>query len=332
MRFLNFLLILYCYGCTVPVFDTMAYGATTAQPAKPADGTVLAPVMDFLVVRKSDGQCEPDCAEWISAEGRIVPETAGKLAKFLGDPERRKLPLILNSGGGSIEAAVAMGRIIRKYKMDTGVGQTFFTHCQKADPQTGKCKSDGVLQDAEGVAFPNRSYCASACPLVLLGGVHRVVDPGSFVGLHEPRGDSQPYIDHYLIKYRMENGKKHILSKNFVNRTYLKKKTIVGITPKLRVELDKYLKEMGGSLEILAEMEKAQPENMNWISYYSHDRERLGLVTNNTRTLASLIGVDTCTLKLAKDSNCIHLKAKEPEVTKPLENEVVSKSWLPIIP
>src|SRR5664279_3507672 len=103
----------------------MSYGATTPQPAKPADGTILAPVMDFLVVLKSDGQCEPDCAEWISAEGRIVPETAGKLAKFLGDPERRKLPLILNSGGGSIEAAVAMGRIIRKNKMDTGVGQTF---------------------------------------------------------------------------------------------------------------------------------------------------------------------------------------------------------------
>src|SRR5665213_1283224 len=317
MRLLRLLLIWIAFGFVTSLIGTTSSSAAVRQPAKPADNPQLAPVMDFLVVRSSGIECEPDCPEWIAAEGRIVPETAGRLAKFLADPSRRKLPLILNSGGGSIEAAVAMGRIIRKYKMDTGVGQTFFTHCQKADPQTGKCKSDGVLQDAEGVAFPNRSYCASACPLVLLGGVHRVVDPGSFVGLHEPKGDSQPYIDHYLIKYRMENGKKHILSKNFVNRTYLKKKTIVGITPRLRVELDKYLKEMGGSLEILAEMEKAQPETMNWISYYSHDRERLGLVTNNTRTLASLIGVDTCTLKLAKDSNCIHLKAKEPEVTKP---------------
>ena len=288
--------------------------------------------MDFLVVRGSTERCEPDCPDWISAEGRIVPETAGKLAKFLADPEKRKLPLILNSGGGSVEAAVAMGRLIRKYKMDTGVGQTLFTRCSKKDPQTGKCVSDSVLQDAEGVAYPNRAYCVSACPLVLLGGLHRVVDAASFVGLHEPRRDSQPYIDRYLIKYRMENGKKHILSKNFVNRIYLKKKTIVGISPKLRVELDKYLNEMGGSLEILAEMEKAQPETMNWISFYSHDRERLGLVTANARTLDSLIGADTCTLKLAKDSNCIHVKAKEPDVAKPVEKEAVSKSWLPIIP
>ena len=313
------------------MFDTLAYGVTTQQPTKPADEPKLAAAMDFLVVRNSDAQCEPDCPEWISAEGRIVPETAGKLAKFLADPARRKLPLILNSGGGSIYAAVAMGRMIRKYKMDTGVGQTLFTHCQKTGPQTGACKSDGLLQGAEGVAFPNRAYCASACPLVLLGGIHRVVDPVSFVGVHEPKGETQPYIDHYLIKYRMEKGKKHILSKSLVKRTYLKKKTITGITPTLRVELNKYLNEIGGSPEILAEMEKAQPETMNWISYYSGDRERLGLVTANTRTLASLIGADTCTLNLANNSNCIHLKAKELFVAKPFEREIASKSWAQII-
>jgi hypothetical protein len=330
VRFLKFLLILLCFGCAAPMFDTMAYGATTAQPAKPADGTVLAPVMDFLVVRNSTPECEPDCPEWISAEGRIVPETAGRLAKFLADPARRKLPLILNSGGGSIEAAVAMGRMIRKYKMDTGVGQTIITDCTNSQRDAGTCKPDVALRAFDGRAFASRAYCASACPLVLLGGIHRVVDPSSFVGVHEPKGDSQPYIDRYQIKYRIENGKKHIISKTFVNRTYLKKKTVIGITPTLRVELDKYLKEMGGSLEILAEMEKAQPETMNWISYYSGDRERLGLVTEYLRPLVMLVGPLVCSITPDRAENCVHLATKNPNVTRPFEREPPTKSWLAI--
>ena len=330
MRFLKFILILMCLGFAAPLMNCLAFGATRPQPAKSSGDPNLGPVMDFLVVRNSDAQCEPDCPEWIAAEGRIVPETAAKLAKFLQVPARHKLPLILNSGGGSIEAAVAMGRVIRKYKMDTGVGQTWIIGCSTVEREAGSCKPDDALHAFNGRAFASRAYCASACPLVLLGGIHRVVDPSSFVGVHEPKGESQPYIDHYLIKYRMENGKKHILSKRFVNRTYLKKKTIIGITPRLRVELDKYLKEMGGSLEILAEMGKAQPENMNWLSFPSGDRERLGLVTEYLRNLVSLVGVIACVIKPDMAENCVHLKTKDPDVTKPFEREPPTKSWLAI--
>jgi hypothetical protein len=216
--------------------------------------------------------------------------------------------------------------MIRKYKMDTGVGQTIISDCPNAQRDAGTCKPDSVLRVFDGRAVANRAYCASACPLVLLGGIHRVVDPSSFVGVHEPRGDTQPYIDHYLIKYRIENGKKHIISKTFVSRTYLKKKTIVGITPKLRVELDKYLKEMGGSLEILAEMEKAQPETMNWISYYSGDRERLGLVTEYMRPLVMLVGPLMCSIKPDRAENCVHLGTKDPNVTRPFESETRSST------
>lgn len=330
MRLLRLLLIWIAFGLATTLIVTTASSATASRPAKPADNPQLAPVMDFLVVRSSSPECEPDCPEWIAAEGRIVPETAGKLATFLANPARRKLPLILNSGGGSIEAAVAMGRMIRKYKMDTGVGQTIIAACPHAQRDAGTCKPDGVLQAFDGRAFANRAYCASACPLVLLGGIHRVVDPSSFVGVHEPKGDIQPYIDHYLIKYRMENGKKHIISKTYVSRTYLKKKTIVGIPPKLRLELDKYLNEMGGSLEILAEMEKARPEDMNWLSFPSGDRERLGLVTEYMRPLVMLVGPLMCSVKPDKAENCIHLGTKEPNVAKPFERETETKAWLAI--
>jgi len=330
MRLLRLLLIWIAFGFVTSLIGTTSSSAAVRQPAKPADNPQLAPVMDFLVVRSSGIECEPDCPEWIAAEGRIVPETAGRLAKFLADPSRRKLPLILNSGGGSIEAAVAMGRMIRKYKMDTGVGQTIIAACLHAQRDAGTCKPDSALGAFDGRAFASRAYCASACPLVLLGGIHRVVDPSSFVGVHEPKGDSQPYIDHYLIKYRMENGKKHIISKTYVNRTYLKKKTIVGITPKLRMELDKYLKEMGGSLEILAEMEKAQPETMNWISYYNGDRERLGLVTEYMRPLVMLVGPLMCSIKPDRAENCVHLATKDPNVIRPFERETETKAWLAI--
>ena len=297
--------------------------APTPVAAKPAEttkpATIVEPEMDFWVMRYSDPKCEPDCPEWIAAEGKIVPQTSAKLQRFLADPAVRKLPLVLNSGGGSIYSALSMGRMLRKYKMDTAVGKSLFNSCPPKRGNLGGCNPDPILKAYDGRATQMRAYCASACPLVLLGGMHRVVDQLSLVGLHEPIGQTQPYVDHFWIKYRMVHGKKQIISRSFVKRTYMAKKTVVGITPKLKMELSSYIREMGGSLDILAEMDKAAPKDMNWISYHSYERERLGLVTANFRSLDSLVAVNVCTDRLGKSINCIHLKAKEPYVAHPFE-------------
>ena len=315
MRFLGLLLALICLNFATVV----GFSAAAKNTAKPVAKEEHDPPMTFLVVRDTSMICEPDCPQWISAQGRIMPDTHLKLSKFLQDVALRKLPLVLNSGGGSIPSAMAMGRILRKYKMDAAVGETVIIGCSRDDREFGKCKPDPVLHALDGIAAINRAYCGSACPLVLMGGLHRVVDPMSFIGLHEPTGSTQPYIDQYLIRYRMVHHQKQIISRTFVKRVYLAKKIVVGITPRLRMELTRYIREMGGSLDILVEMEKASPKEMNWISYSSRERERLGLVTANFRRLATLIGSEACVGKFSRPENCIHLKAKEPYVPKPFE-------------
>ena len=160
-------------------------------------------------------------------------------------------------------------------------------------------------------------------PLMLLGGVVRVVDTHSFVGLHEPRGESQPYVDHYLLRYRLNNGHKQIISKDFIKRTYLAKKEIVGVTPALRRALVPYLKDMGGAPDVLAEMDKAAPKDMNWIKAETGERERLGLTSNGgsrlTTTFDSLTNSHTCKSSEAPPLNCVLVKGKEPQLVQPAE-------------
>ncbi len=310
-----FFIVLFSFG----VVQAAPATEPKKEPAKTDEKKNSEPDMSFVVVRASYSWCEPDCIQWISAEGKIETNTAEKFAQLLNDPKLRKLPVVVNSGGGSITSALAMGRLIRKYKMDTAVGRTNLTACTQDDREKGKCKADPVLKAHDGKATPYRAYCGSACPLMLLGGMHRVVDPASYIGLHQPTNTSRPYRDWYTIRYRMVKGKKEIISRTFVKRVYEKTKIEVGITPRIRENLIPYIKQMGGSPDILVEMSKAAPKDMNWISYASRDREKLGLVTANFRTLDTLVGVNLCGKKGVQPENCIHLKAKEVAVMRPFD-------------
>lgn len=89
----------------------------------------------------------------VSAIGRIEPGTANDFAAFLEDNKDKAKRIWLHSSGGSLSDALAMGRAIRKAKLDTAV--------------------------------PENAYCASSCPLVLAGGVHREAGKRTWVGVHQ---------------------------------------------------------------------------------------------------------------------------------------------------
>jgi hypothetical protein len=165
------------------------------NPAKKHDTALQEPPMRFDIIRLSRTACEPLCPEWISAEGRIMPNTAGKLAALLKRAAYRKLAIPINSGGSSIEFALAMGSTIRKYQMTTVVGKTFIFGCPEADRLANKCKLDAITKSDNGMAMPIEAYCASACPSMRLGGTVRVIEPDALVSLHEPRAESRPYVD-----------------------------------------------------------------------------------------------------------------------------------------
>ena len=274
--------------------------------------------MSFVVARLAAAACEPNCPEWIAADGRIMDNTPTKLANLLANPAYRKLPVLINSGGGKVFAAMEMGRLIHKYGMDTAVGLTAFKACSPYITDK-PCEPDKDSMTYSAHAWPFSAYCFSACPLMLMGGKTRIVDAASRVGLHEPVDDLHPYVDHYWITWRIENGKKHIVSRKFVNRTYLKPKTVVGVTPQLKVRLLPYLKEMGASPDVIDEMNKASPKDINLISYYGGRRQQLGLVTKNETPLSALTKVDHCTGPGPAPANCVFIKGRSPQKAQPAD-------------
>jgi hypothetical protein len=277
------------------------------------------PPMAFAVVRLSQPACEPSCPEWIAAEGQIMTGTAAKFARFLSNPAYRKLPVVLNSGGGKIYDAMAMGRLIRKYNMNTAIGWTSFKTCSPFDKAKSVCKPDAATNAYQGWAGPFGAGCYSACPLILLGGLLRVIDPAARVGLHQPLAEQRPYIDRYWETYRMVRGKKKIISRKFIKRIFLPAKKVVGVTPQLRKKLLPYVKELGGAPAILDEMEKAAPADMNMIAFGDRKRQNLGLSTADDIDLAVFTSAKHCT-ELAKPAgNCIFVKENAPPVLPPYE-------------
>ena len=138
--------------------------------------------MRFVVARSSAPGCEPNCPEWISAEGDIVAGTPDLLKSTLKKLGGRKLPIIVNSFGGNVDAALQLGRIIRKNKLDIAIGKTEFSDCW---PGTDGCGfSYGKGSAYLGQASDGAS-CNSACPLMFAGGVRRVAGGWNYLGVHQ---------------------------------------------------------------------------------------------------------------------------------------------------
>ncbi len=317
---------------TAFAFCTITLNALTAQaqtgsinskpPAIEIPGRPVPkqpPSMRFVVVRLNLSTCEPNCPQWIAAEGRIENDTPAALARLLANPAYRKLPLILNSGGGKIFAAMEMGRMIRKYGINTSVGMTSFVSCNPFAVKDGSCKPSEDTKTYPAYAFAYRGYCFSACPLILLGGVVRIVDKNALVGLHAPLDESHPFVDHFMVSWHMVNGKKVIISRKFVNRTYLKPKKVVGVTAQLKQRLLPYFTQMGASPAIIDEMGKAAPEKMNVISWQNGAREKLGLVTSNDQLLSLFTTADHCKSSGAFSDNCVFAKQRKPHIALPVD-------------
>ncbi len=105
----------------------MGEAATTKE--KPAEKAPISPAMAFAIVRSAIVGCEPNCPQWISAEGQIMPGSASQFRKILKQAGKLRLPVVITSPGGDVEAALAIGQMIRERKLDVLVGWTLFTGC-----------------------------------------------------------------------------------------------------------------------------------------------------------------------------------------------------------
>ena len=132
--------------------------------------------MRFARVVSADSACKPNCPEWLSAEGQIMPGSAKAFADAIANLKGRRLPILIHSPGGSIADAGAMGELIREKGLAVAVARTLITNCPDASP---KCP------DGPGGAITGGAMCASACVLVLAGGVERLAASSARIGVHQ---------------------------------------------------------------------------------------------------------------------------------------------------
>ncbi|MCF6120698.1 hypothetical protein L2449_28140 [Mesorhizobium muleiense] len=255
-------------------FLVMEHAAFAANTKKSAPD--LGPTMRFVVVRSSAPGCEPTCPEWISAEGSIEAGTSALFKRTLKGLGGRKLPVVVDSPGGNVEAALALGRLLRKNKLDIAVGKTRFTGCQ---PDAKDCKeNDGKGARYFGNAYAGGAICNSACPLMFAGGIKRVVGQWAFLGVHQI---TTTYIRtklQYRTTYRVVRGKKKILSKKIVGRKNAGSYKSYEMSKSVEKRLAAYLNEMGVGQAVLETMKNTPASSIQQLAPY--DMLQAKLVTS----------------------------------------------------
>jgi len=115
--------------------------------------------------------CGKTCRTWISATGAITPDTAKDFEKFAEREDVHGATIALDSGGGSVVAALTLGRLLRGYDVTTTVGRSIDLTSDKTGDKRAKLS-------------PNAD-CESMCAFVLLGGKRRFVPPDAQVLVHQ---------------------------------------------------------------------------------------------------------------------------------------------------
>lgn len=116
--------------------------------------------------------CGAQCETWISARGAITADSARDFKTFMQGRGLSGATVVLDSDGGSVLGAIALGREIRKAALATTVGRVI-------DLDAG-----GKGANARAMLSP-RADCESMCAFVLLGGVQRIVPPQARVMVHQ---------------------------------------------------------------------------------------------------------------------------------------------------
>jgi len=115
--------------------------------------------------------CGTNCRTFIAASGAITADTPRHFLLFTQNHDVTGATVVLNSDGGSVHGAIALGRELRKLKLATTVGSL-------VDLPAGN-------DDQRRATLSPQADCESMCALVLLGGVRRSVPAESRVMVHQ---------------------------------------------------------------------------------------------------------------------------------------------------
>jgi hypothetical protein len=113
--------------------------------------------------------CAPNCRSWISAVGIVTSDTPKAFDDFAKGRDLTGATVVLDSSGGSVNDAIALGRRWRALGLGTTVGISVMTKTTAGDRAV-------VVPDA---------YCESMCVFMLLSGKARYVPERAHVRVHQ---------------------------------------------------------------------------------------------------------------------------------------------------
>jgi hypothetical protein len=142
----------------------------SGAPARQDDASTM-PMRFALHQEGPQEACGSSCRQLISASGMITSDTPRDFDNFARSRDLRGATIVLDSKGGSVLGAIALGRAIRSLNLATTVGRV-----REQPAHEGKAKRAWVWPRAE---------CQSMCPFVLLGGVKRSIPAEARVLVHQ---------------------------------------------------------------------------------------------------------------------------------------------------
>jgi hypothetical protein len=221
--------------------------------------------MRVALVRLATPDCEPSCPEWLAASGRIDASTPAVFRRALARLGKRRVPVLVESRGGSVNHALTVGRMIRAKGLDVVVSKTVVTPCAPADVSCRKLAAAGTQL---GRPEARISICASSCAFILAGGVKRYVGPWTLVGLHEIK--STTTLRRFQRLYKVERRYSWGVPVE-VRRTLIKERTLS--TQVLELETDEktyervrsFFSEMGVSEQIMPILRSAPNSSIRWL-------------------------------------------------------------------
>ncbi|WP_290542268.1 hypothetical protein [Aestuariivirga sp.] len=159
------------------------------RPTVTAETAAPAPQPMVVVRMRGTGQCGNLCPEWIMAQGIVTPNTPRHFRDVLRQPGADKLPVVLESRGGDLDAALEIGRMIRAAGLTTIVGRSEVEGC---GPREACSKAQPLRLFTGYVSSP--AECSGSCLFVLAGGVRRA---GFWI-----TGASLPALDSFKTRTR----------------------------------------------------------------------------------------------------------------------------------
>jgi hypothetical protein len=236
-------------------------GAGKDKGSRPKKHPPEPPMKVYVVTSAQDG-CEPNCPQWIAAQGQIVSSSLSRFKEALAQIDKHDVPVLIHSPGGLTEQAMAIGRLIHDKGLDVAVAKTTFTPCA---PDDAACRKKAGKTPLRGLPDQSFSICTSACTFILAAGKRRFVRTPAFVGVH--RGDMVlkkiKRLDR-MMPYRARDGSIKYRKRTVSEKVVSQKRTD---TPDWVFDkYEDYFDEMGIAEEIIALMTATPNNSLHWLT------------------------------------------------------------------